>query len=316
MNRPPVPEPGSQPVPATGLSRRLPPAVLARLAGLADSCKPAGRGWCAAAACVVEATVPKPGNVHPHAEFPDLCYDELVAAGLAIGPVLERASEAPLGVTIERAVAASRRVSRSNANLGIVLAITPLAAVRHEGMPTPGGVGDVLAGLGPADAEACWRAIATAAPGGLGRAERFDLHAPPPTDLLAAMRAAADRDAIAALWADDFGSLFAGPCRDLTAALAAGSSLEAAVLDAFLRQLARRSDSLIARRHGAEAAAAVSVRAGRLLTVPDRDRLAAVAAFDRDLRVPRRLNPGTTADLIAAALYAILRQDSPGESRR
>jgi triphosphoribosyl-dephospho-CoA synthetase len=31
-----------------------------------------------------------------------------------------------------------------------------------------------------------------------------------------------------------------------------------------------------------------------------------VAAFDHDLRVPRRLNPGTTADLIAASLYVLL----------
>jgi triphosphoribosyl-dephospho-CoA synthetase len=34
---------------------------------------------------------------------------------------------------------------------------------------------------------------------------------------------------------------------------------------------------------------------------------AAVARFDATLRAPRRLNPGTTADLVAAALYILLR---------
>ncbi|MFM8802677.1 MAG: hypothetical protein ACKOK8_01980, partial [Planctomycetia bacterium] len=44
-------------------------AILARLPG---SCPPRGRGWCAAAASVLEASAPKPGNVHPAASFPDL----------------------------------------------------------------------------------------------------------------------------------------------------------------------------------------------------------------------------------------------------
>ena len=37
------------------------------------------------------------------------------------------------------------------------------------------------------------------------------------------------------------------------------------------------------------------------------DWLAAIADFDASLRAPRRLNPGTTADLVAAALYILLR---------
>ncbi|NBW87546.1 MAG: triphosphoribosyl-dephospho-CoA synthase, partial [Planctomycetia bacterium] len=34
----------------------------------------------AALAGVLEASAPKPGNVHPGAAFNDLCYEELVAA--------------------------------------------------------------------------------------------------------------------------------------------------------------------------------------------------------------------------------------------
>lgn len=286
----------------------LPRTAIRQLETLGRDCPPGGRGWCTAAACLIEATTAKPGNVHPTASFDDLTYDDLVTAGLAIAPVMQRAADVPLGVTIEAAVGASRRVTRSNANLGIVLAIAPLAAVRHEGAPTERGVASVLANLGSDDAAAVWRAIATARPGGLGHAERFDLHDPPPSDLLAAMRAAAGHDAIARLWSENFAPLFAGPVRDLSAALDAGAAKDDAVLDTFLAQLAREPDSLIARRHGPDVAAAVSARAARVRAAPAPERPRALAAFDHDLRVPRRVNPGTTADLVAAAIYTLMRR--------
>jgi len=284
----------------------LPPEVQSCLGRLADDCPRWGRGWCVAAACILEATVPKPGNVHPGASFDDLCYDELVAAALAIAPVMERAPRVRLGTTIEAAVSASRAVTRSNGNLGIVLAIAPLAAVREDGPPTVAGVTDVLARLDRDDAAATWRAIATAAPGGLGRASRYDLDGPPPDDLRAAMREAAAHDTIARLWAEAHAPLFAGPVRDLVASRASGATIKTAVLHAFLAQLAREPDSQIARRHGADVAKAVSARAAEILATPEPARGPAVAAFDHDLRVPRRINPGTTADLIAASIYVLL----------
>jgi triphosphoribosyl-dephospho-CoA synthase len=79
------------------------------------------------------------------------------------------------------------------------------------------------------------------------------------------------------------------------------------VLDTFLAQLAREPDSLIVRRHGIDVATTVSRRAAMVLATPAPDREAAIASFDHDLRVPRRVNPGTTADLIAASIYTALR---------
>lgn len=277
-----------------------------RLDGLPAGCPPRGRGWCTAAACILEATIPKPGNVHPGAAFDDLTYDELVAAAIAIAPVMERAPRTTLGATIEAAVTASRAVTRSNANLGIVLAIAPLAAVRQDGPPTVAGVTEVLARLDETDAAATWRAIGAARPGGLGHASRHDLHDPPPADLRAAMRAAAAHDAVARLWAEAHAPLFAGPVRDLVGSLATNAPIGTAVLETFLAQLAREPDSLIVRRHGIDVATNVSRRAAAVLATPQPDRERSIEAFDRDLRVPRRINPGTTADLIAASLYSVL----------
>ena len=83
--------------------------------------------------------------------------------------------------------------------------------------------------------------------------------------------------------------------------------------------MARHPDSLIARKWGAEVGGeahtrAPAVLAGGIESSAGRD---ALAEFDRWLREPgRRRNPGTTADLVTACLFAALRSDTmklPGE---
>lgn len=279
------------------------------LARIPTSCPRWGRGWCVAAASILEASAPKAGNVHPGAWFADLRHDDFVAAGLAIAPVFEAAASAPVGASVLAAVEASAAVTRSNANLGIVLAVAPLAALpRGAGSAAQaignGGVDQVLAALTPADAAAVWRAIALARPGGLGTSERFDLSGPPPADLRAAMTHAADRDQIAAVWARGYAGLLAGPVADLAREFAAGAGLADGIARAHVAQLAREPDSLVARRHGRERAADVS-RAAAAIRLTDAAWRSAVASFDRDLR-SAGINPGTTADLIATALYILL----------
>ena len=75
--------------------------------------------------------------------------------------------------------------------------------------------------------------------------------------------------------------------------------------------MARHPDSLIARKAGAAVAAEAQTRAqavldgGGLQTNAGR---AALAALDRWLREPgQRRNPGTSADLVTACLFAALR---------
>ena len=299
------------------------------------SCPPWGRGWCAAVACILEASAPKPGNVCPGADFHDLSFAELIAAGLAISPVLERATQLPVGRIILQAVQASRSVTRSNANLGIVLVIAPLAAVRDAPPAEHDRVGDensqslspervaaVLARLGPTDATDVWQAIACANPGGMGSAKSSDLAGPPPDDLLEAMHLAASHDQIAKLWSRGYHELFAGPVNDLAVELRAGSLLAhpapltgvlEAIVRCYLRQLARQPDSLIARKHGDLIAAEVSLQAAHLGAIAQQNSfqspafVAGLADFNEYLRSPPGLNPGTTADLIAASLYILLR---------
>ncbi len=280
-----------------------------------------GAGWTATMACLLEAAAPKPGNVHPTAAFPDLTHDDFVAAAITIGPIFEQAVCRPLGSVILEAVRESRRVTRSNANLGMILAIAPLAAVVSAGWTTAAdsdplpsvssAAAAVLTRLDAADATAIWLAIGDAGPGGLGTAYRHDLAGPPPDDILTAMQLAAGRDAIASLWTNGYADGLGRIVDDLSVALATRHDWRQAIVDAFLKQLARAPDSLIRRRHGASVAAAVSAQAAAVLSTNPMDRPAAEAAFDDSLRAPRRINPGTTADLIAAAMYILLRRSVP-----
>lgn len=256
---------------------------------------------------MLEATAEKPGNVHPRASFPDLTHDDLVAAAVAIAPVIDAAATRPLGRTILAAVEAARMAADTNTNLGIILLTAPLAAIPDDEPLDAHAVERVLASLDADDAAQVWRAIGLARPGGMGRVAESDLAAPPPADVRAAMRAAAGRDQIARLWSEGFAPLFAGPVADLDSAIAAGMPLLDAIIDCHLRQLAREPDTLIARKHGAAAAAGASAGAAAILRLPPAARPAAIAAFDASLRGPRRLNPGTTADLVAAALYIQMR---------
>ena len=96
-------------------------------------------GLWAQVACVWEATARKPGNVTRFHDFEDSTYLDFVLSAAAIGPVMATACQRKIGATVLEAVRATRQVVRTNTNLGIVLLLTPLAAVR-EGEELRSGV--------------------------------------------------------------------------------------------------------------------------------------------------------------------------------
>lgn len=268
-------------------------------------------GQCATLACVLEVSAPKPGNVHPGAEFDDLRYADFVASAVAIGPAMDDAARQPLGRTVLEAIRTTRRVVNTNTNLGTVLLLAPLAAVApHE--PLAAGVRRVLASLDADDARDVYEAIRSAQPGGLGRSERFDVFGPPPADLLDAMAAAADRDLVARQYVNGFADVLEAAAPWLAEGIAAGWPLGQTIVHVHLRLIAAYGDSLIARKCGTEVSREAAQRATEVLAAgnPGSPTYAArVAEFDRWLRADgHRRNPGTTADLVAGALFALARQ--------
>jgi len=274
-------------------------------------------------ACVLEASAPKPGNVSPGRPFTDVRYEDFVVSAEAIARPLEGAGRRPLGETIFMAVEATAARTRANTNLGIVLLLAPLAraAVGLLDSPTPSERGDRLRNLRKAvgrvlrdttveDAKRAYRAIRLADPGGLGNAEEQDVATEPTITLLEAMRLAAERDGIAREWATTFETTFERGVPALFNARADGLALSDAIVETYLMLLSARPDTHIVRRGGDALAHRVSRLAADALAaggVRSEDGRHAIDAMDAALRDPRNLaNPGTTADLTAATLFAAL----------
>ncbi|MBK5186941.1 MAG: triphosphoribosyl-dephospho-CoA synthase [Gemmatimonadaceae bacterium] len=263
-------------------------------------------------ACLLEASAPKPGNVSPGIAFHDTRYEHFLASASAIAPAFLDAGTQPLGVTIRRAIEDTRRWTSANTNLGIVLLLAPLAHAAHASAPASlrDRVRTVLASTTIADAESVYGAIRLARPGGIGEVAAEDVAASPTVTLTQAMELASARDDIAREYVTAFARTFTIGAPALTKARAAGLDWPDAVVECYLALLADAPDTLITRKLGPDAARlvrerAIEVRAaGGMRTNAGRR---AVASLDLELRDARNSrNPGTTADITAAAIFVVL----------
>jgi triphosphoribosyl-dephospho-CoA synthase len=267
-------------------------------------------GQTAQVACLFEVSARKAGNVHRFCDFDDADYlDYLLSATAIVGP-LDRAREVGVGASVLQAVEATRRLVATNTNLGMILLFAPLAAVPDD-VPLAEGVLAVIRATTREDARLVYEAIRLARPGGLGEAPTQDVANEPTVTLYEAMCLAAERDLVARQYANGYTDVFRTGLPALGEALQAGRPLESAIALAHLAVMASHPDTLIARKRGrAEAMEAVR-RAAKVLAAgwPDSDEgRSHFEALDDWLRAEGHArNPGATADVVAAALYAALR---------
>jgi triphosphoribosyl-dephospho-CoA synthase len=259
-------------------------------------------------ACFAELNAPKPGNVHVFAGGHRMTADAFVASAEAAAPPLA-AEGTRVGARILGAVEATFAAVGANTNLGIILLCAPLAAATDATRPDfrPALV-NVLQNLDIEDANLAFRAIARAAPAGLGRSARYDVFEPATVGLLEAMREASDRDRVAKQYATYFADVFDVGLPVLEAASRQYADQKWATLATYLGFLSAFPDSHILRKFGSPTAEKVQQRA---------------AAFQRSLRaaahpvglLPELLawdaalkadgvNPGTSADLTVATSFA------------
>ena len=259
------------------------------------------------AACLIELDALKPGNVHRYADGHGMAVADFETSARVSAPAVARPGER-VGARVLDAVKATRAAVGQNTNLGVVLLCAPLAAAAEGSEPLSAGVRRVLAALDLDDARAIFAAIATADPGGLGSAERYDVREPAKAPLREAMSVAADRDLVARQYEDDFAEVLGFGLRAHASARAAGAGVVDATAAVYLEFLATYPDSHIARKFGLETAEAVrrdaAARARRLAGLRDPSaRLAELSAWDAVLK-SRGLNPGTCADLTVATVFA------------
>ncbi len=276
-------------------------------------------GQCAALAVLLEAAAPKPGNVHRGADFDDLTFLDLAASGVAIGPAIDGAAGgAALGQAVLRAVCETRRLVATNANLGMILLMVPLAKTPRGG-DASANIQQVLSKLTADDAAGVYEAIRMAQPGGLGRVPQADVADAPPADLIAAMRLASDRDLVSRQYVNGFDQVLGLVVPALANGLQSGLRLTEVIVHGQMQLMSRFPDSLIARKCGALVAQRSADQASAVLDAgaPGEEAYQrALADFDFWLRSDgHRRNPGTTADLIAAGLFVALREEMIKEVR-
>jgi len=279
-------------------------------------------------ACLLELDALKPGNVHRYADGHGMVVAQFQASARAAAPAIAR-PDAAVGTRVLEAVQASLAAAGCNTNLGIVLLCAPLARAAQD-LPAPGrsvedagrvealagATAAVLAALDLDDARQAYQAIALANPGGLGQVERHDVRAVATLDLRSAMVAAAGRDRIARQYACDFKDIFEISLPALRRHLAAGALPPAAVGALYLELLARWSDSHIVRKFGDTVAQSVSEEAHQILrewTATGDAAASQMALLRWDARLKSQgINPGTTADLTVATVFAHLLAALPG----
>lgn len=259
------------------------------------------------AACRDELQAPKPGNVHVFADGHRMTAADFERSAVAAAdPVTAPGS---VGARIFGAVEATFEAVGANTNLGIVLLCAPLAVAAEEASASHdlrSQVARVLARLDVEDADLAFRAIARASPAGLGRAEHHDVFAPATVTLRAAMAEAAGRDRIAKQYVNDFADVFEIGETSLRAGLAASSDQRMATLQVYLSFLAAFADSHIVRKHGPALAEQVRAQAAMLRTRMASnidDLLPELLEWDTALK-EAGINPGTSADLTVATLFA------------
>lgn len=260
--------------------------------------------WCYLA-CLLEATARKPGNVHPGASFPDLTYADFLQSARVIAPLLAETRSDRMGETILRCVEATRGVTSSNSNLGMILLLAPLCAVPSD-RTIVDGIEAVLDGLSVDDAHLVYQAIRLACPGGLGKTETQDIADEPTGTLREVMALAAERDAVAREYASGFQITLQTAVPALQEFWEQSPGWETAVICLQLKLMADVPDTLIARKCGSAEAEQAAQRARATLQAEEfENRLRALDHWLRE--TGNRRNPGTTADLIVAALFVALR---------
>ena len=261
-------------------------------------------------ACIEELEAPKPGNVSFASAGHGMTADDFVASARCSADVLG-APGLSLGERVLGSVEATRAATGCNTNLGIVLLCAPLAHAALAPAPPAAdlrtGLARVLSAADVEDTERVFAAIRLAGPAGLGGSARHDVRAPAAAPLREVMKEAEHRDRIARQYARGFEDVF-----DVgLPALAEGRSRwprALAVVALYLAFLTRFKDSHVERKLGSAVAERVRLEARELAgrldpSKPFAGNIGSLADFDRRLK-SRRINPGTSADLTVATLFA------------
>jgi triphosphoribosyl-dephospho-CoA synthase len=266
-------------------------------------------------ACEIELQAFKPGNVSVYADGHDMTViDFRRSADVSAGPLCNPAYS--LGEKLYHAVKATREAVGCNTNLGILLLCAPLvqaAADKPEGVALRQALNQVLSATTIEDANWVFKAIALAAPGGLGSAGEQDVHQEATVTLREAMQLAASRDRIAFQYSTNYQDIFDFSTKLYYNVISGRIGRNWAALAVYVGLLRRFPDSHIERKYGDQYTGMVVARMALLEDALQKaenpeQTLPLLYQIDQEFK-SLGINPGTTADLTVATLFTVLLED-------
>jgi triphosphoribosyl-dephospho-CoA synthase len=294
---------------------------------------------CLELAILFEISADKPGNVNLVVGFEGTRYEHFLASAVAAAPSFEYSVKRGIAVSRGQMSVGNVQLGRiikncimdinkwqngGNTLLGTVILLSPIAVA--AGM-TPTGdeytfelaqlrenLKSVIESTTPKDAVDVYEAIKIANPSGLNKATELDVNDPDSVNriikesisLYQVFKTASKYDRICSEWVNNYPITFDVAYPFLMKQIRETRDLNVATIHTFLKILAEYPDTFIARKVGVGKAQEVSLKAeeviklGGFRTLQGRESL---RGFDQMLRKSSNLlNPGTTADIIAATL--------------
>lgn len=300
-----------------------------------------GISQCLELAILLEASAHKPGNVSIVTDFDNTRYEHFLASAVASRSVFQFAAErgfaisngicqvydAGIGEIIRRCIVEIDTWQHGgNTLLGTVLLLSPIAVgagiayeqcgINVQKLRT--NLQTLVKSTTPEDAVNVYKAIAIAKPSGLGKATKLDVNdsnsiskiLAEKTSLYEVFKIAEKYDTICSEWVNNYPITFDVAYPSLKEQLNNSTDINTATIQTFLEVLAAFPDTFIARKTNKKTAARVSQNARKILDLGwplTRTGQESLQEFDRELRQSSNLlNPGTTADIIAAALSLVV----------
>ena len=292
---------------------------------------------CLELAILLEVSAHKPGNVSVITNFENTFYSHFLASAVVASSSFEAAAQKGIAVSQGKIDAANVGVGQiikscvsdintwqhgGNTLLGAVILLSPVATA--AGMISRTGNFDlqrlrrnlrrVIESTTPIDAVNLYTAIGIANPSGLGKAPALDVTDPDSVNriidekisLYRVFKIAEKYDSICFEWVNNYPITFDFAYPSLANRLQIGGDPVHAVVQTFLEVLAEVPDTFIARKTGIQKSREISLEARKILNVGGVETQAgrrSLIEFDQELRRSSNLlNPGTTADILAAAL--------------